>query len=79
MGRNKAATERGISIDGEYATGSTLSAVFESVIAQAKAQNTSTDELLDRLGLGVAFTIPGASSPQRNGIGVDKADSGAKG
>ena len=78
MGRNKAATERGISIDGEYATGSTLSAVFESVIAQAKAQNTSTDELLDRLGLGVAFTIPGASSPQRNGIGVDKADSGAK-
>jgi hypothetical protein len=78
MGRNKAATERGISIDGEYATGSTLSAVFESVIAQAKAKNTSTDELLDRLGLGVAFTIPGASSPQRNGIGIDKVDSGAK-
>lgn len=77
MGRNKAATERGISIDGEYATGSSLSPVFESVIAQAKAQKTTADQLLDRLGLGVAFTIPGASSPQRNGIGVEKAGSKA--
>ncbi|GED96153.1 penicillin-binding protein [Gordonia crocea] len=74
MARNQAATDRGINIDGEYTTGSSLAAVFDAVTAYAKAHNIGTDEVLDRLGLGVAFTVPGASSPQRNGLGVERID-----
>lgn len=74
MGRNSAATERGISIDGEYTTGATLSPVFDAVTARAKATGTPVEELLDRLGLGVVFTVPGASSPQRNGVGAENVD-----
>ncbi|GAB11429.1 putative penicillin-binding protein [Gordonia araii NBRC 100433] len=74
MGRNKAATDRGISIDGEYTTGSSLAPVFDAVTAYASKNEVDTAELLDRLGLGVVFTVPGASSPQRNGIGVERVD-----
>lgn len=74
MGQNDTAIDRGISIDGEYATGSALSAVFDAVTAYAKSHNSGTGESLDRLGLGVALTVPGASSPQRNGLGVERID-----
>ncbi len=74
MGANKSATDRGISIDGEYATGSALAPVFDAISAHAKSNDVSTEELLDRLGLGVVFTVPGASSPQRNGLGVERVD-----
>ena len=42
--------------------------------AYAKSHNSGTEESLDRLGLGVALTVPGASSPQRNGLGVERID-----
>lgn len=74
MGRNAAATDRGISIDGDYITGSTLSAVFDAVTAYSKASNTPAEELLDRLGLGVVFTVPGASTPERTGASVNDVD-----
>ncbi|MFT3898634.1 MAG: NTF2-like N-terminal transpeptidase domain-containing protein [Gordonia sp. (in: high G+C Gram-positive bacteria)] len=74
MGRNKAAADRGISIDGEYLTGSALAPVFDAITKQAKATGTPSDELLDHLGLGLVFTVPGASSPQRPGVSIQRID-----
>ncbi|MFT4199683.1 NTF2-like N-terminal transpeptidase domain-containing protein [Gordonia sp. (in: high G+C Gram-positive bacteria)] len=74
MGRNDAAAARGISIDGEYPTGSSLSPVFDAIAKQSKATGTSSEELLDRVGLGVVFTVPGASSPRSTGMTVEQAD-----
>lgn len=63
MARNDAATARRITLDQPFPVGTTLNDVFTAVNRTATATQVSTDTLLDRLGLGVSLTVPGASSP----------------
>lgn len=65
MARNDAAAARGIDLDQTHPVGTTLNAVFSAVDRTATTNQEPTDDLLDRLGLGVQFTVPGASTPSR--------------
>ncbi|WP_040524370.1 NTF2-like N-terminal transpeptidase domain-containing protein [Gordonia effusa] len=70
MAQNDAAAARGINLDQTYPVGTTLNQVFAAVQRIASAQTTD-ETLLDRLGLGVKFTVPGAATPAKtNGIGT---------
>ncbi|MFT4126928.1 MAG: NTF2-like N-terminal transpeptidase domain-containing protein [Gordonia sp. (in: high G+C Gram-positive bacteria)] len=69
MAQNDAAAARGINIDTPYLVGSTLDPVLE-----AADRTGSRGVALDRLGLGVGFTIPGASAPAPGQPGVATID-----
>ncbi|MCR5978210.1 peptidase [Gordonia jinghuaiqii] len=74
MAQNTYAVERGIDIDQPYPVGSTLNPVFDAVGRVAGQQPARGDELLDRLGLGVQFTVPGASVPTPGRPGIATID-----
>ncbi|WP_040509455.1 NTF2-like N-terminal transpeptidase domain-containing protein [Gordonia soli] len=74
MAQNSYAVDRGINIDDAYPAGSTLTPVFSTVERVANEQKQSSAELLDRLGLGVQFTVPGASAPTAKRPGVQTVD-----
>lgn len=73
MAQNDAAAARGIDLDQAYPVGTTLNQVFASVERTAANTHTADGTLLDRLGLGVGFTVPGASTPKK-GSGVGTID-----
>ncbi|GAC53620.1 putative penicillin-binding protein [Gordonia amicalis NBRC 100051 = JCM 11271] len=70
MAQNTYAAERNIDIDRAYPVGSTLNPVFDEVGRIAGPQPEQADTLLDRLGLGVQFTVPGASVPTPGQPGI---------
>jgi len=70
MAQNTYAVERGIEIDRAYPVGSTLNPVFDEVGRIAGPQPEKAETLLDRLGLGVQFTVPGASVPTPGQPGI---------
>ncbi|WP_439030502.1 NTF2-like N-terminal transpeptidase domain-containing protein [Gordonia terrae] len=74
MAQNSYAIDRGIDIDQPYPVGSTLNPVFDAVGRAAGSQPERADELLDRLGLGVQFTVPGASVPTPASPGISTID-----
>ncbi|WLP88911.1 NTF2-like N-terminal transpeptidase domain-containing protein [Gordonia sp. NB41Y] len=63
MAQNSYAVDRGIGIDAAYPVGTTLDPVFAAVDRIAHDGQQNADAALDRLGLGVQFSIPGASAP----------------
>lgn len=74
MARNSYAVDRNINIDTAYTVGSTLDPVLTAVDKTARDNQESTDAVLDRLGLGVQFTVPGASAPTAAQTGVSTID-----
>lgn len=70
MAQNTYAAERNIEIDRAYPVGSTLNPVFDEVGRVAGEQPEQGETLLDRLGLGVQFTVPGASVPTPGQSGI---------
>ncbi|MBD0021982.1 peptidase [Gordonia pseudamarae] len=60
--QNSYAAERGINVDSTYPVGATLDPVWESIDAASGSDGQSRGRLLDRSGLGVRFTVPGASA-----------------
>ncbi|NMO02454.1 peptidase [Gordonia sp. TBRC 11910] len=71
MAQNDAAAARGISLDQTYPVGSTLNQVFATVSRVASSSPVTDETLLDRLGLGVKFTVPGAAAPMAgNNVGT---------
>lgn len=73
VAQNSDAIDRGNNLDTAYPVGTTLDPVLSAVDRAARAGQESPDTLLDRLGLGVQFTIPGASAPT-SGPGVSTID-----
>ncbi|MGC5247163.1 NTF2-like N-terminal transpeptidase domain-containing protein [Gordonia sp. DT219] len=71
--QNTYAAERGNNPDAAYPVGSTLDPVLAAVDRSARANQETPDSVLDRLGLGVQFTVPGASAPA-TGTGVATID-----
>ena len=59
--QNSYAADRGINVDAVYPVGKTLDPVWEAVDAASGSDGQSRGRLLDRSGLGVKFTVPGAS------------------
>ncbi|MFW0794258.1 NTF2-like N-terminal transpeptidase domain-containing protein [Gordonia sp. CPCC 205515] len=74
MAQNDAARSRGINVDDVYPVGSTLNPVMAAVEQTANANQEVSGDILDRLGLGVQFTVPGASAPTANQPGVATVD-----
>ncbi|WP_124708893.1 NTF2-like N-terminal transpeptidase domain-containing protein [Gordonia insulae] len=74
MAQNSYAIDRGTNVDSVYPVGSTLNPVLTEVDRTANANQESTDAVLDRLGLGVQFTVPGASAPTADQPGVTTVD-----
>ena len=77
LAQNDYAAERGNSVDQQYPVGATLDPVFSAVdkaTSSQKSNNESSDTALDRLGLGVTFTVPGASTPTSPKPGVATID-----
>lgn len=74
MAQNDYAQHRGINVDDTYPVGSTLDPVLGAVDATANANQESSADILDRLGLGVQFTVPGASAPTADQPGVSTID-----
>ena len=78
LAQNDYAAERGNSVDQAYPVGATLDPVFSAVdkaTSQKQSSNKeSSDTALDRLGLGVTFTVPGASTPTTPKPGVATID-----
>ncbi|GAA1482026.1 hypothetical protein GCM10009624_24660 [Gordonia sinesedis] len=74
MAQNSYAINRGINADATYPVGTTLDPVFRAVDRAANANQESTDAILDRFGLGVQFTVPGASAPTPGQPGVATID-----
>lgn len=62
MARNSSAADRGINADTGYLVGTSLDPVFTAA-ERAADPETSAETLLNRLGLGVQLTVPGASTP----------------
>lgn len=60
--QNSYAANRGINVDAVYPVGKTLDPVWEAVDAASGSDGQSRGRLLDRSGLGVKFTVPGASA-----------------
>lgn len=73
VAQNDYAADRGNNLDAAYPVGTTLDPVLAAVDKSARANQETTDQVLDRLGLGVQFTIPGASAPTQ-GSGVATID-----
>lgn len=74
MAQNDAARSRGINVDDVYPVGSTLNPVLGAVEQTANTNQEVSGDILDRLGLGVQFTVPGASAPTANQPGVATVD-----
>ncbi|MYR07186.1 peptidase [Gordonia sp. SID5947] len=74
MAQNSYAVERGINANSTHPVGSTLNPVLGEVDRTATATQQSTDAIMDRLGLGVQFTVPGASAPTADQPGVTTVD-----
>ncbi|MGC4962772.1 NTF2-like N-terminal transpeptidase domain-containing protein [Gordonia sp. DT101] len=74
MAQNSYAVERGTSVGGVHPVGRTLDPVFAVVDRSATANQEPTDAIMDRLGLGVQFTVPGASAPTADQPGVATVD-----
>ena len=74
MAQNSYAVDRGINVDATYPVGSTLDPVLDAVDRAANANQENGGQLLDRLGLGVQFTVPGASAPALGQPGVTTID-----
>ncbi|MAU81379.1 NTF2-like N-terminal transpeptidase domain-containing protein [Gordonia sp. Z-3] len=74
MARNSYAVDRGINADTVYPVGTTLNPVLTEVDRTANANQESSDAIMDRLGLGVQFTVPGASTPTNDQPGVATVD-----
>lgn len=72
MARNSYAGERGIDIDTAYPVGS----VLDPVLSAVDAADGDREIHLDRLGLGVGFTVPGASTSGGPRPGVATIDHG---
>ncbi|GAB89520.1 NTF2-like N-terminal transpeptidase domain-containing protein [Gordonia rhizosphera] len=73
MARNSYAVDRGINVDGVYRVGSSLDPVL-SAIDKAATDGQARGDLIDRLGLGVQFTVAGASTPTDGQPGVATVD-----
>lgn len=73
MAQNGAAADRGINVGAQYPVGSTLDPVRGAVEGPV-AGKQSSDSSLDRLGLGVGFTVAGASAPGQSLPGVSTVD-----
>ncbi|MFT4044171.1 MAG: NTF2-like N-terminal transpeptidase domain-containing protein [Gordonia sp. (in: high G+C Gram-positive bacteria)] len=73
MAQNSYAQDRGTTLDQTYPVGSTLKPVL-AALDRAAVNQESADTLLDRLGLGVGFTVPGASTPTSAPLGVASVD-----
>ena len=63
MAQNTYAADNGTNIDTPYSVGSTLDPVLTAVDKGARDNQETSESILHRLGLGVQFTIPGASAP----------------
>ncbi|MEE4022223.1 NTF2-like N-terminal transpeptidase domain-containing protein [Gordonia sp. PKS22-38] len=74
MARNSYAIDRGTNVDTVYPVGTTLNPVLTEVDRTANANQESSDAVMDRLGLGVQFTVPGASAPSEDQPGVATVD-----
>ncbi|MEE3850004.1 NTF2-like N-terminal transpeptidase domain-containing protein [Gordonia sp. LSe1-13] len=74
MARNSYAVDRGTNVDTVYPVGTTLNPVLTEVDRTANANQESSDAVMDRLGLGVQFTVPGASAPSQDQPGVATVD-----
>ncbi len=74
MAQNTYAAQRNINVDATYPVGTTLNPVFEAVSRAARDNQATADATLDRLGLGVQFTVPGASAPTPGQPGVTTVD-----
>ncbi len=74
MAQNSYAIDRGVSADQPYPVGTALDPVLAAVDRTATANQESPEALLDRLGLGVQFTVPGASAPTSSRPGVQSID-----
>lgn len=79
LAQNDYAVERKNSVDQAYPVGATLDPVFAAVDKgtssnKQSSNKQSSDTALDRLGLGVGFTVPGASTPTTPQSGVATID-----
>lgn len=74
MAQNGYAADRGINVDQAYPVGSTLDPVLSAADRAATANQESVQAVIDRLGLGVQFTVPGASTPTSPQPGVATID-----
>ncbi|MDL9935163.1 NTF2-like N-terminal transpeptidase domain-containing protein [Gordonia sp. ABSL1-1] len=74
MAQNDYAVDRKINVDAVYPIGSTLAPVYDAVSRIAGGSESAGAMLLDRLGLGVQFTVPGASAPTPGQAGVTTVD-----
>ena len=60
--QNSYAASRGINVDAVYPVGKILDPVWQAIDAASGSDGQSRGRLLDRSGLGVKFTVPGASA-----------------
>ncbi|MFW0783071.1 NTF2-like N-terminal transpeptidase domain-containing protein [Gordonia sp. CPCC 206044] len=74
MAQNSYAIDRGITVDAVYPVGRTLDPVLAAVDRGAAGKQDGADGVLDRLGLGVQFTVAGASAPSLGQPGVATVD-----
>lgn len=74
MAQNSYAIESGVDLDQPYPVGTTLNPVFDAIGRAVGSEQQRGDELLDRLGLGVQFTVPGASVPTADRPGIATID-----
>lgn len=74
MAQNSYAVERGINANTPYPVGSTLNPVLAGVDRVVNANQDAAETVLDRLGLGVQFTVPGLSTPTPDRPGVQTVD-----
>ncbi|MCH5641024.1 MULTISPECIES: NTF2-like N-terminal transpeptidase domain-containing protein [unclassified Gordonia (in: high G+C Gram-positive bacteria)] len=74
MAQNTYAAQRNINVDQAFPVGTTLNPVFDAVGRAAAANQESSEAILDRLGLGVQLTVPGASAPMPGQPGVTTVD-----
>ncbi|MEO9326317.1 NTF2-like N-terminal transpeptidase domain-containing protein [Gordonia aurantiaca] len=70
MAQNDHAAEREIDIDTPYPVGRTLDPVFDAIGRIAESNPDRAETLLDKLGLGVQFTVPGATVPTAGQPGI---------
>ncbi|GAC86089.1 putative penicillin-binding protein [Gordonia paraffinivorans NBRC 108238] len=70
MAQNTYAADREIDIDKPYPVGKTLDPVFDAIGRLSESQPERAETLLDKLGLGVQFTVPGASVPTADQPGI---------
>lgn len=74
MAQNSYAIDSGVDLDQPYPVGTTLNPVFGAIGRAVGSDQQRGDELLDRLGLGVQFTVPGASVPTADRPGIATID-----